>query len=299
MLSYQFLVLLAALPPLYIGLSFTGGEGLMDLVMWFGDYYTLARFMSILVGVFTLWALAGIWALMRAELQEPVGPWLWLGFAAFTMAFFAGVRTLPVGPNLAIALIDIPSVPSVVLMVGLVLVYVIVLLEPKGRVGLRCWAAKLEAGDCRAAVTRAPRSVLAVVAAAIGVLVAAIGFADYPPQRAGTLHAFFVSALLFALRDVGFIYWMCLGRRDGCGEGVAAIILIRTYFLLPNAVSVSFLRPVSALFAPAPYDGAGAVLQIWSMAAPALEVALVGWLLRRRWRQVAAADGEVEPEERQ
>ena len=101
--SYQFLGLLVALPPLYIGLSVTGGESILDLIIWYGRYVTLAEFMTVAVGAFSLWALVGAWALMRAELQEPIGPWVWAGFTLFAMAFFAGVRNFRAGPSLRLA----------------------------------------------------------------------------------------------------------------------------------------------------------------------------------------------------
>lgn len=284
MVSYQFLGMLAALPPLYIGLSVSGGEGLMDLMVWYGKYFTLAEFMVILVTAFTAWALAGCWALMRAELQDPLGPWLWAGFVLFVMVFFGGIRTLPVGPNIALALIDLPSLPTMVLSAGLVLVYVMVLLEPKGRVRLRRLANHVAAQDWKSASVLAPRSVVTLPLIAFSAIVAAIWFADYPPQGAAGLHASMAASLLFALRDIGFIYWMVLGRRDGRGEGVAAIILILAYGLSLGLPAATHLAPLAALLAP---TGTGP--HWWAVAAPALEASALAWLLRKRWRRIVGA----------
>jgi len=287
MLSYQFLGLLAALPPLYIGMSVTGGEGVMDLMRWYGQYVTLARFMMVAMLAFGFWALAGNWALMRAELQEPLGPWLWLGFVVFAMALVGGVRTLPMGANAALVLIDVPSTPEMVLGCGLALVYLALMLEPKGRVRLRRLAGRLAARDIAAALKLAPRSLLAVPVVAIGVTAAAVGTRDYTAAQAVALHPMLAAWLLFALRDIGFVYWLCLGRRDGRGDGVAAVVLLLAYGAVPATLNPESLAPLSALFAPVMPTSSGTALRIWSIAAPALELLCVGWLLSRRWRRAA------------
>lgn len=286
MVSYQFLGMLAALPPLYIGLSVSGGEGLMDLLIWYGRYFTLAQFMVVSVAVFAAWALAGSWALMRAELQEPLTPWLWALFTVFVMAFFGGIKTLPVGPNLALALVEVPSLPEMVLGAGLMLVYVMVMLEPKNRVRLRRLADHIDAARWSSASTLAPRSVVTLAVTGFGVIAATIWFGDYPPQRAPALHSGLAAGMLFALRDVVFIYWVVLGRRDGRGEGLAGILLILSYAAVFGIPDDTFLTPLAALLGPS-----GNTPHWWTIAAPALEAMAFLWLLRRRWQRAAAAPG--------
>ena len=288
--AYQFLGLVFALPPLYIGLSVTGGAGLLDLIIWYDYYLALPQFMLIFMGLFIVWGLAGAWALMRVELQEPLGPWLWLTFVIFTMAFFGGMRSVPIGPDTPVALMDFPSIPTMVLSIGIVMIYVIGLMETKNRFRLRQWDALIHQRQWRSFSRFAPRSLLSLPVVAAATVIAASAFADYTAARAHDLHIVFAAALLFTTRDLGFIYWICLGRTDGRGEAMAAVMLALVYIAVPGVLfqisahvhpAISYL---TAFFAPATE-----LPSWWNIAAPASECLFIGMAIRLRWKSAIAA----------
>jgi len=282
--SYQFLGMLCALPPLYIGLSATGGEGILDVINWHGQYLGLPQFMAIFTGAFTLWGLIGVWALMRAELQEPLGPWLWIAFTAFTMAFFGGLRSLPVGPNTPIAFYDFPSIPTVVAMIGVLLIYVAGLTESKNRIRLRRLHGAVQARQWPAALLRVPRAAVTIVIVGLGVWIAAANFSDYTEVRGRDLHLMYAALLIFACRDMLIMYFVCLGRRDGRGEGLTLMVLIVVYILVPETVGIEMLDLLIPVFSPF-----GENPTWWTIAAPALETAGAGWLVAHRWRKTVGA----------
>ncbi|MBT6882756.1 MAG: hypothetical protein HOA30_01680 [Rhodospirillaceae bacterium] len=279
--SYQFLGMICALPPLYIGLSVTGGEGILDLITWHGEYLSLPQFMAIFTAAFIGWGLAGIWALMRAELQEPVDPWLWAAFVVFAMVFFGGLRSLPVGPNTPIAFYDFPSIPTMVLIAGVFLIYLIGVTEGKNCIQLRRLDGAISGRQWRTAWMTMPRSIITVPLVGLGVWIAASNFSEYTVLRGQDLHLIYGATILFALRDLGFIYFICLGRRDGRGEGIALIALALLYILVPETIGVETLDQVIPLFSPY-----GENPSWWTVIAPMLEIGIIGALLARRWRRV-------------
>jgi len=279
--AYQFLGMFAALPPLYIGLSATGGESILDLITWYGEYLSLPQFMAVFTAAFVLWGLIGIWALMRAELQEPVGIWLWAMFVIFALIFFGGLRSLPVGPNTPVALYDFPSIPTVVLMVGVFLIYLSGLVENKNRIRLRRLDTALRAGHWNKAAMMMPRALITIPIVALAVVVAATYFSDYTVARGHDLHLMYAGTLLFACRDLGIIYFICLGRHDGRGEGIALIALVTLYILAPETVGHDILDLLIPVFSPF-----GENPSWWTVCAPVLQIGVVIWLLMRRWKRV-------------
>ncbi|MFP3943184.1 MAG: hypothetical protein ACLFWF_04790, partial [Alphaproteobacteria bacterium] len=71
-------------------------------MFWLGYRLPTAQFFLWSLIVFVLWAIVGCWRLMRAELQMPGTPFLWLAFLGFMMVYAAGFadRTGFVGETL-------------------------------------------------------------------------------------------------------------------------------------------------------------------------------------------------------
>lgn len=279
--SYQVVGLLAALPPLYVGLAGISGESILDLIIWYGRYVTFAQFLIATMAIFSLWTLVGAWALMRAELQEPVGPWAWIAFTLFAMAYFAGIKNFPVGPSLQLAKFSVPSMPTLTLGVGLAIAFTAAYMEPKDRLRLAQLARNLAAGRWRVAAALFPRSVIAMLLATLGAIVARVFGDGVQPQQLTGLTAGLAAMALFAVRDIAFIYWLCLGRIDGRGEGLAATVLVVGYVPLPMLLGVIGFGPLLAAFLPVPDAPPGL-----TVALPALEAALMLWSLGRRWRRL-------------
>ena len=128
----------AAIPGLYIGLSGWADDGIYRVMLFYDQVFPLIDCVLIALLVYSLWALIGIWRMMRAELQMVNGPWVWLAFVAFTVAVAAGIRLLP--PEVGKAMPDISSKAYHGYAMLLFLTYVIALAEPKGPVLFRRFA---------------------------------------------------------------------------------------------------------------------------------------------------------------
>ena len=280
--SYQFLGLLCAIPPLYAGLSGYGEDGQFSVTTWYGEPVALSHFMLAALSAFVFWALLGVYALIRIELQQKQGPWLWWGFVAFCMIFFAGLRYMPWG--LPAFLTPLPGAATVALVIAILATYVIALGEPKQRVRFRRIGHYWHTREWGHVLQLAPRSVLtlplviaaAFVTGALTDVTRVQGATDVLTVRLAI-----VATVLFVIRDVGVIYVLSLGRSDGRGDSHAFLYLILLYTAIPALFSTLKLTPLLPFFWP--QWGEGPMLAVLP---PLLEVAIVIFYLRRRWRDM-------------
>jgi hypothetical protein len=89
-MSLHLVGLAAAAPMLFVSMAgfFDGFAGSVD---WFAWEVSTRSFACASVGAFTFWAVLGCHRLMRAELQLPNAPWVWIGFVSFCMVYGAGL----------------------------------------------------------------------------------------------------------------------------------------------------------------------------------------------------------------
>jgi len=285
---YQFLGLLAVGPVLYVGLSGIADDRIYRVTSWYGQAYELLASTVVWLYAYVGWSLVGIWRLMRAELQMPNGPWVWLAFVAFAIVHFAGLRFLPdevsrVIPTLAGRVFAGFAVLAI-------LSYVAALGEPKGRLVFRRLRQAMQLGDWKGFVNRVPLSfptvLLLLIAAATLLRIgpARIDLFNYPLNFRLMIGA----TALFVVRDVCFVIFMNLLRPSPRADSGAFVLIALAYTLIPVALSGIGLDFLTSFFWP--MRDASAPLTLLPVAG---EVLVVGILLIRQWRRAIADDEEI------
>ena len=269
----------AALPGLYIGLSGWADDGVYRVMLFYDRVFPLIDCVLIALAVYSLWALIGIWRMMRGELQMVNGPWVWIAFVAFTVAVAAGVRLLH--PEVGKAMPDISSKAYHGYAMLLILTYVIALAEPKGPVLFR----RLR----RSFFNAMPRSILMLIL----VLLASIVLLRLSESRIVVLeqpinfHLATIATFLFVLRDVGFIYLLNISRYSPRNDTSAFLYLALAYTVIPVALIFLGLNPLTAIFWPQ-WDAAGLTL-----GPVVIEVLIVFALMARAWKVRVVRDEDV------
>lgn len=280
---YQFLGLMAAVPGLYIGLSGIADDGVYRVLLFYDRVYPLIDFMLVALAVYALWALVGIWRLMRAELQMVNGPWVWLGFALFSSATAAGVRLLP--PEVGAAMPAISSKAYHGFAMLLILTYVIALSEPKGPVLFRSLARYVRLSDWASLVNAMPRTVPMVIL----LLLATIGLLRLSDAHVQVLewpvnfHLATIATVLLVLRDLGFIYLLNIARHSPRNDMTAFVYILLAWTVVPVTLSAMGLEPLTALFWPKWNSGA-----LLTIGPPLIQAVLVYGLFWQLWRRNVA-----------
>lgn len=256
-----------------------GGTGLGvfshgDLLVWWGRSVPTPLFLFASLAVFTSWMLTGCYRQMRLELKLKNGPFVWIGFLVFMIAYAAGFGTALGGPSDEIA--------RRLLMAGLTaaaLAYVTVILEPKSRVQMRWLAGEFGEFHIGTALSHLEcwmTSYLVAILIAIALMVR-LAMLDAGPQLAMT-----GAVLGFFTRDLGLVVLMnMLARRRG-GDFLAIALLILAYALLPSILSGLHYYAGQALFLPRQTD------PLWFSPAAAWIEAVAIWAIAAT--QIALAE---------
>jgi hypothetical protein len=278
----------AALPGLYIGLSGWADDGVYRVMLFYDRVFPLIDCVLIALAVYSLWALIGIWRMMRGELQMVNGPWVWLAFVAFTVAAFAGIRLLP--PEVGRAMPDISSKAYHGYAMLLILTYVIALAEPKGPVLFRRLRRYVQLHDWASFFNAMPRTILML----IFVLLASIVLLRLSDSRITVLeqpinfHLATIATFLFVLRDVGFIYLLNISRYSPRNDMSAFLYLALSYTVIPVSFIFIGLDPLTAVFWPQWDAGAGLTL-----GPIVIQVLIVFALMARAWKVRVVRDEDV------
>ncbi|NQV84735.1 MAG: hypothetical protein HQ494_13055 [Rhodospirillales bacterium] len=272
----QVVAVIPAAVLLYSGLGGLADNGDYAMTTWFGIAVTETHFMLGAAAAFAAWALAGVHALVRLELMYRHGPWLWLGFVIFAMAFFGGLEFS--GWNIPEILTALPGGPSVAFIIAATAAYAMAFGEPKNRVGFRRLAHYGRAGQWRRVFELVPRSALTLLLAG-GAAFTAGALVD-PAQIRLSIAATF----LFVIRDIGFIFVLNLKNDTSAGsaDARAFLFLVLAYTLGPALAQTLGASPLSAFFWPQWGEPA-----LMTIAAPLIEVCVVGYLLVRRLRKIS------------
>jgi hypothetical protein len=285
---YLLVGFVAAIPGLYIGLSGWADDGVFRVMLFYDNVFPLIDYVLIALVVYSMWALIGIWRMMRAELQMVNGPWVWLAFVAFTVVMAAGIRILP--PEVGKAMPDISSKAYHGYAMLLILTYVIALAEPKGPVLFRRLRRYVQLHDWGSLVSSIPRTVPMMIL----VLLASIVLLSLSESRFTVLeqpvnfHLATISTFLFVLRDVGFIYLLSVARYSPRNDITAFLYLALSYTVLPLALIFLGLDSLTALFWPQWDSGAGLTL-----GPVVIEVLIVFALVARAWKVRVVQDEDV------
>jgi hypothetical protein len=258
-------------------------------VRWYQQAYPANQFYLGSVAVFTLWALAAAWRLMRAELLYINRPWIWTLFTLFCMGYAAGFVPWDIEP--------LTSRLAAACLAGLALTYAAFFAEAKDPVRYRWGLARFKALQWWRALEFMPWwliSYLLAATAGVGTIWSIMIGGELAWQDTwiaaiqrytsvltlGTFAFIFAALLLFALRDMLFLLWLNFtgktrGRADLSGVVALAIAYGPLPMLLVGAGASRFLPAVSPLM----------VTNATALAWPAAEVIAVSLLLMLRWRQ--------------
>lgn len=263
--------------------SFGNGVGTLGLSQIFTargliNWWTLQSpaevFRGLVVLAFAAWALAGVWRLMRLELQMQNTPLVWPGFLIF-LALFAGGFLF--GSGLA------PALLAGAMAVALC-AYGAAFAEPADRVRLRTFASALKRGDLARAAPLTPTTVAPVVIALLFVLAAFAtgGGRSFGHGEVSLGHA--LALIAFMVRDLGVIAFFRFGPRPQRGD-FGAVVALGLLYLVGGLVGGSLGGPGGMqLFTPI---GDTPLVGIVS---GGLQAAVAWWLAARRIR---APEGQL------
>lgn len=250
---------------------------------WFGWETHPREFLLFSFMAFAAWAVAGLYFMMRRELQLLNSPLPWLAFVLFCLVYAFG---LGVGAEMPFVRDrGISGFPAywLTMSCGFGLVYIIAFCEPKNAVSLRQLAAYVGQGDFAKAVYFVPRTTVTLAVAIImGVWMMAGGYADFHSVvYRGSGNTFMIAALLFLIRDAALIFYATAGRTSARADYVALTYLFLLYFLVPGIFAALDWEPVLSVFWAVPGRGAYATI-----APPLVEAIVIGALLYFRVRKV-------------
>ncbi len=286
---YQFLGLLVAAPLLYIGLSGIAEDGATSYMLWYDRTFNLIDFTLVAIAVFAIWALVGLYRLMRAELQMANQPWTWLAFCLFAALFVSGIRLLPPEMN--------PGMPdvSVKMFHGYVvlwlLAYIVAFAEPKNRILFRRLRRHAALGEWSAFLAAVPRC---LPTAALFLLATILVLRTSEPtfqilDWTLNFQLVVIAVFLFFLRDLMFIFVMNLRKPTPRADMNAFLYLLLSYTIIPVVLSALGLEFLTSAFWARPDFSAALTL-----GPVILEIIVMIGLLIYQWRRTVMSEAGVE-----
>lgn len=246
---------------------------------WFGVPFAELDFLLGSTLAYTLWAVVGVYQMIRLELQMKNSPWVWFGFVLFVMLHIAGLfhGTPQVGGH---AMAAASPTFLAAYFVSLAAVYFMAFAERKDALSLRAVVRLAAAGNWPRFLERAPRWLLTLpITAGAGVAVIATGGAG---TSGGVLSiVFFVCAsLLFLTRDLGIMLFCNLGTKTRRADMLTVLCLVLLYGIFPATLAAMKIDNATLLFWPR------ADLQplVGCMVA-GLETIAMGCLVAMRWKK--------------
>ena len=241
----------------------------------FGVAVSREGFELVSTAIFAIWAVIGVWRLMRAELQFRNLPWLWTLFALYLVFYGARFLASPVDPMVRFL------GPAAVLFAC---TYLLALVEPKDVVGLRRLVGRVRAGAWRGFFEALPLWLLTFAFAGLAVVltIALDRTAAQTPQREVAV-LLLVSSFLFMTRDLAILLALNLGRNPRRADLAAVLYWAVLYALVPLLLDAFGQSNATALFRP---DGTPAAV-VSAGAQAALGLIWVAW----RWRTAGRAVG--------
>lgn len=258
-------------------------------LLWFSETLPAAQFFLWSLVAFMLWAIIGCWRQMRAELQMPGSPVLWLVFLGFMMLYAAGFGdafAAFLGAPLVFAsgLTKSPGLLAdpklfyrlflAFLMAGL-LTYVMAFAEPKDWVRYRRWLEDLKRGRLLSVLGGLQSWIyafIAVVGLAVVMQILGGGRIDFTlvPERSilplfmpipelisgktvtlvvDTTGLAFATAAFIA-RDLALILFFNTGRNARRGDFAALVTLFVLYAVLPGIFRAAGLLDLLPVLSP-------------------------------------------------
>jgi len=229
------------------GPFFNMALGRPTTVKWFSEYHSEINFLLVSVLAYAVWAVAGVYQMIRLELQMKNGPWLWFCFVLFTMLYGAGFYYGP--PQ--VGRYDLSASPEFLAAycISVGAVYFMAFAERKDFLSLQMVMRLALARNWRRFLEQAPRWILTLpitVFAGIAVLVSA----QASDSGLNENIAFVIAILLFMFRDLGIMLFCNLAKNTRRADLLFVLCLVLLYGIFPAILSAMEMDDATLVFWP-------------------------------------------------
>ncbi|MDR1349778.1 MAG: hypothetical protein LBJ59_03155 [Zoogloeaceae bacterium] len=218
-------------------------------LLWYGGMKAGMDFMLLSLFALAVWAVIGLWQLMRRELLLRNRPWWWLTFLLFWMLWSAGFITqLEQGQEKIWAIFFVFSAALTWMSV-----YLLIFLEKKDQAFWIRLIAAWRRRDSELLQHLLPNWLVSFALALVFSLIALLlALPELRLFSSGLL--FLVSIVAFVLRDTAWILWLNLAPGARWPDGAALVSLAVAYGILPQISARLFLpSPSKAWFQEATF----------------------------------------------
>lgn len=249
---------------------------------WFSFSLPSYQLWAIVIGVFCIWSLIGLYRTLRREFKLPVIPWVWGLFVLFCMIAASGfidgdtpmsrrmlghTRTGEWFESLRLAM---------AISVGFALTYIALIMNHVDATQYRKLAYHFRLRSWLKVAELTPAWIITFAFAVIVVLLHTV------PLLASQGLAYTPVMLvlgLFVLRDVGIIHFFAFSPRNGRAMMASLFYLAMLYFLLPIIVKAADADDLMILFYPHKSGGLQLIILL-------VEAGVVWLLVRKRWKRL-------------
>lgn len=274
--AYVMLVLVTIVPWLFAAMI-----NIHQTVDWYGYEIAKLPFSIFSAALFLGWALAGIYRLMRQELQMRQGFFVWLGFELTLMVYLANFLSLPAVESAFSSVWIVKFTVAVV--VALSLSYLMLLLEDSTAIDAKRWISAIIARRFDEAIQLTPCWLVSVCLTFLALVVLCL-LPVNPLLQDVSISLILSAMFLFALRDIALLLWVRFRIQYKASNSMAMVVYLAcSYAVLPPILSAIGMDYLIFLFLPT-IEHAGLLLL------PFIEAVLAFTLLYRRWRQVSLDD---------
>jgi|UPI0003804D42 hypothetical protein len=272
--SYILLIAIVFMPWLIGALVDTDKD-----IEWYGRMIPHMAFINLSIALFLAWALAGLYRLMRQELQMRQGFAVWLGFIVcviiYLNGFFIDARWDNLPPDTRLGFFALAMFQAATF------TYIMLFLEDASPIDAKQALRAMRQGHYTELMQWMPCWLVSLLLAACCFIAAVFTVND--PDHIGLLW-FFLGALLFVVRDVAVLLWVRFRPSQKGSSTVAVVIyLLCSYSILPLLLHALGADSFIPLFIPNPTYG---VLNIMVI----VEVVIAAVLLHSRWQRVTLPD---------
>lgn len=259
--------------------------GRASKVTWHGGSYDDLDFLLGTVGAYALWAVIGLYQLMRRELQMNNIPIAWYGFVLFLMIYSCGFFPATAQHSKDLFAVASPALLSA-WFVAIAVTYFMAFAERKDQLSLQQLLRLATAGDSRRFLERAPRWLLTLPVIALTGILLVITAVGSPEDATLKIAAFVIAGCCFLGRDLGIMLFCNLAKANRRADLLTIVYLVMLYGIIPAILAATHQNGATTLFWPRPDQSLFLVV-----IAPLAEMLLVFYLLSVRWRQRLAEVG--------
>ncbi len=242
---------------------------------WYGSSYESRNFILVVAVLFLGWTVAGIYRLMRTELQMKSGPFVWLSFVCFLAVFLAGFSN---ADDPAERLFNRLAVAG---SISVLLAYQSAFGERKDPIGFKRIVMAYRKKDWRRLLLEVPCWIVTLVPVALfasALMLAGEGFPD-ASLTAAHLRLMILAVVFFLVRDLALLLFFNFAQRPKHADMLMVLFLALLYGVIPGILSALWLSPLTVLFWPRGDDLAG-----YAALAAGAEAVFAVLLASNRWR---------------